>query len=181
MVLLYNKNNKSGRNGFTLIEVMVAIVIVAILGGVGYLSVSKLLSRKRLENSIISFANVIQNVKNDALTQSQIRGVKLFVPDTFQIVYFDNTGSINIIMSGKLSYAKFGTISGINDCPDGDPIDMSDGIRFPDNTILFLPIGIARSHGCVVVNDGRNVAALVVSPTGKIDTYINLNGNWVKK
>ena len=60
------KNNKKG---FTLIELLAVIVILALLVGVGILSITRYLNTSRKGTMVASAAEVVEAVRKDVLTK----------------------------------------------------------------------------------------------------------------
>ncbi len=169
------------RKGFTLIELLIVVFLTVILSTVGYLSISKRLLRERVVSEVMGFANDLNNVKNRALLENRRFGVR--IPDSlkYDIIYYDANGNLNLVSQRPLSKVTFGTISGVNSCPDGSAIDVNDGVNFPGNEIIFLPIGTPVASGCVVMHAAGRLGAIVVTPSGDIKSYIRIRGNWVEK
>ncbi len=183
-VLLNKKRMGQSRGklkGFTLIELLIAIAIIGIISGMGYYTYQKQLQRERITNHVHSFSSDIYQAKTKSLMQNIPYGLKMIPPDSYTIFYIDTMGVQHDVIGRKFKYVSFGSLPGVSSCPDGSAIDMSDGINFLSNTIIFLPIGTPLSNGCVVIKRPPYLGAVVITPSGDIQSFIYIKGNWIKK
>ncbi|GEM_PF-4225073 len=183
-VLLYissTKSNKNDRKGFTIIELLIVLFLIVVVGGIGYLSLGKQLAREKLLSEGFALANDFNNVKNSAMLQGIRYALKVTSSNTYEIAFYDSLGVRKVLRTSKLSNGRFGVISGISSCPDGSAADVSDGVSFPDNEIVFLPIGVPLSSGCAIITRNPYAVAVSVNPSGQIETFVYIKGSWVKK
>ncbi len=183
-VLLIESTEKKecrGRTGFTIIEVLIVLFLITIVGGIGYLSIGKHFTRERLLSEGFALANEFHNVKNNAMLQGMRYALKVTSNNTYEIAFYDSSGIRQVVRTSTLSKGRFGVMPGISTCPDGTAADVSDGVSFPDNEIIFLPIGVPLSSGCAIVVRNPYALAISVNPSGQIETFIYIKGNWVKK
>ena len=169
------------RRGFTILELLVALFIIGVIGTIGYLNISKRLLRERVTSAILGFSNDLLNVKNRALLENRRFGINIIDSLRYDIVSYNDDGTVNLITSKMLpNRVAFGA-NGISNCPDSVGFDNSDGVSFPSNRIVFLPIGTPTSSGCVVFSSPYGRGAVVVTPAGDVKSYLYINGGWVKR
>lgn len=184
VLLISNKRVVKYRLGFTLLELLVAIVIVGIISTIGYWSISKRLARERVSSAVYGLANEILNLKNRALLQNQRFGIRFVDNTRYDVFFIDSMGTRQLLATKTLpDGVKFGIPGSIGSCPEGMSPDYGDGVSFPANTLTFLPIGTPTTAGCVVINSPHAAGAVIVRPMGDVAVYVYDKSKkvWIKK
>ncbi len=80
-------------------------------------------------------------------------------------------GELKTMRVVRLKFARFGLLEDVDKtaCLNGNNRPPQNGVDFPDNTLRFSYLGVARSGGSIYLTDGKDQYAIsVVQSTGKI-------------
>ena len=153
--------------GMTLVELMVALAVFAILAAVALPSLATLQSAIRANAKISEIASAIQLARNHAVSY----GVRVSVcPVTNNCCSNDWQAGFSVF-----------TDTGSTGCLDGDDeliteldeISHTDILKFSRSSLRFLPDGLASGYNgtfryCPDAADSPNSKALIISNAGRI-------------
>ena len=148
--------------GFTLIELVISIGILAILAGIGFISIINYKQRQALSSATQEIVTVLRNAQDRSISQES---------GNRWGVYFENplSGSAFYDLFQGLNYAT-NTIVSRNVLPSGIQFDTP--ASGSSSTIIFSPVtGLPNSQTTIkisLLNSSTNSSTIIVSANGKI-------------
>ncbi|WOJ96492.1 GspH/FimT family pseudopilin [Congregibacter brevis] len=180
-----------GQSGFTLIELMMVLVLIAVLLGVGGPSFQSSLQRNRLQSAVNTVATALSFARAEAVIRSQPVSICPTIDtsscsgsnwETGWLIFVDNN-------EGGGGAASDGTLNGGEELLRiGEPAPQGVTVRtvnFPSTAaIVFTDSGrvLQNISGTVTVCDERGVneaRALVVEVSGQARRAVDTDGNGV--
>lgn len=139
------------RLGFTLLELLMVLAVLAILGGVASVNLNGYIQSSRLNQALQEVAEALRSVGNRALTESRGYTVTLTTGTASRLEWANSEGTV-----GSLRVPNNVQIVSLN--PSGSTIQYA-GRGFPINQYrIGLQLG------------SRPVREVVLLPTGKVVT-----------
>jgi prepilin-type N-terminal cleavage/methylation domain-containing protein len=150
---LHDSRSHGAGAGFTLIELMVVIVILALLTGTVAVSIEAMLPRSRLNSEVRALAATLQGARSDAIA----RNAEFFIEydldaEAYRVITpFSVQGGLLLYMSEEEDRMAFDwhTLA--------DTVELASvylaGDQISDGTVLvrFDPLGAASDHAVVLV------------------------------
>jgi prepilin-type N-terminal cleavage/methylation domain-containing protein len=160
-----------GRRGFTLLEVMTVVAIIAIMGGIAVYTINTNLDRIRADNGVRRIAFALNYARIRAIAEDSNYVVTFSTrpnPDLYQskcyIQMFADTNKNGALDAGEKTKTE--------DLPKGIVYDLrgpkdiynlspaaseKDGIIFPDDKVTFYPRGNASDRGEIYIIPYTNI------------------------
>ena len=121
------------KQGFTLIEAMVTIAIVAILSAIALPSMSSFLVKMRVDNEVIEVQRLLLTARNTAINSGQSAALcPLAANDTCQ-----NTTN----WTGRIGVIKLDPLNGDELIKEKSPIKSGDSLIFAFSNVTYNPAG----------------------------------------
>lgn len=174
-----------GNNGFSILELMIVLAIIAILAGLTVPNMVAYRPRAQLKSAI-----------RDIFSNMQLARLKSLRDNSDWAIQFDTDSNSYILISDKGADDTFNTADDTNyksvslaDYPGitfgslhgprtGSTSDPTDGVSFSANRAEFNPDGTAKS-GTVYLNNGSDSAAVGSSSSaGRIKAWSNYGSGW---
>ena len=179
--------------GFTLIELMIVLAIIAIIAGIGIPNMIKSRPRAQLKKAARDIYSNMQLARLKAIRDSSTWAVQ-FDTDagTYSLHSEDgaddiwNTGDETVFKSVDLAGypgVSFGSLHGAR---TGGTSDPSDGVSFASNRVLFKADGtidsnLANEIGTAYVNNGDDTYAIGSSSiAGRVKAWHNYGSGWLE-
>jgi type IV pilus assembly protein PilE len=133
--------NKAAARGFTLLELMITVAIIAIVAGIAYPSFSRMAVNGNLRSAARDIMGDIANLKERAMAENT----------GFSIVFDKNTNTYTFPgMAGGKSPASF-----------GQGIQLTNAAFGAGTTITFLTRGTPQQGGNIVLTNSRGSTATI--------------------
>jgi len=154
--------------GFTLIELMVAIAVLAIVTIIGFPAFSGIFERSRADSDTSELLRALSLARLEAINQSKNVKIDALTDDDWTknlVIYVDddNNGSLDAgekVVRRYDGLANGGVIATTGDV-DSIVFDSMGGLRTPANSVVFS------------YTRGEASKSLVVCPTGRILTGVS--------
>jgi prepilin-type N-terminal cleavage/methylation domain-containing protein len=146
-------------NGFSLVELLIVIAIVAIIGGIAAFSWQRYVNNANLRTAAREIVSDIEQYRAKAISENRIYIIKFF-PDSnsYYIIYADPTATHPLVFITKMM-SDFG--SGIR-LTNANYIDSLDS-----NWIMFEPRGTVTAGMTTLTNSRASTATITSNITGK--------------
>ena len=142
-------------SGFSLIEMMVALALVAIVTAVAWPNASEMLAQQRL----VGFSNVVAFEVNRARMEA-------IAKNRFVKVDIQSGGQR---LCRKNSTTNSGPWVPAGACADSDlPVDLPDGTTVSGGTPVFTPTGLAVAETTMAVTNSSGNRSILVSKVGRV-------------
>lgn len=155
--------------GFTLLELMVVVAIVAVLAGIGLPSVRSLLLNQRLAAAAQAFNAALSLARTEAIQRSQSVRVTALADRDWSRGWTVVTG-----VSGSMGPDAPATLRRFEGLPDGVRVDASlgdgfaQGVRYDSNGFSRRATNAAFAAGCLTLKaDTGRRASILVSASGR--------------
>lgn len=156
-------------SGFTLLELMVVVAILAVLAGIGLPSVRSLLLNQRLAAAAQAFNAALSLARTEAIQRSQSVRVAALADRDWSGGWTVVTG-----VSGSTGPDAPATLRRFQGLPDGVRVDASlgdgfaQGVRYDSNGFSRRAANAAFAAGCLTLKaDTGRRASIVVSASGR--------------
>lgn len=184
---MFNKNNKTGCLGFTIIELMVIITIISILVGVAIPNILEWLPGQRLKAAARDVISNMQEAKLQAIKEnSTVSMVFVEVVGSPGYYFFDADGDLawqagekRINLLEYQSGVDFGRGAAINNWQT-TPATITDFITFNNDEARFTSRGLSNGGSVLLQNEKSDTcfAITVLSSTGSIKLRKYSGGVW---
>lgn len=144
-------NNKPGRSGFTLVEIVAVIAIMGIVIGVSALSFTSWQKKNNIEAQTRDLFTVFMEARNNSFMQKKTYEVVLNTKSYVLRSYSSEGDATGIDLRSKnLTYSL--TKSGSNPVVSGlsTTFDLS-GLTTTNSTIIVNPVDVAAPLNCLVI------------------------------
>lgn len=119
---LTNPINFRQKNAFTLIELLLVILILSVMAGIGYSSLSRARTNAIFKQAVNETVGIIQNARNKALTNPEMTdGTNVYTATAFYVTLDITTNTLSL-------YADFG----------GDPGEPLESVVLNDGVTLTV-------------------------------------------
>jgi type II secretion system protein H len=159
-------NNKRFQKvaGFTLIEMMVAIVILGVLAAMAGPSFSSWIPKMKLKAEAREKLNYLRQARSRAIAENSQYGI-----------YF-NTGNSEIIFFKDITNPQLNLYEAGSDSIIGAPIESESNVLFDNSTltnnvVIFYPNGSASTSGQIELHDSGSACLhtiTVLASTGRV-------------
>jgi type IV fimbrial biogenesis protein FimT len=90
------KMNRQNESGFTLVQLLVTLAVVAVVSSFAILGVTRARASMRLANSSRQFAAYVERARADAVRRHGVADVQMLTNSTYRVTMdFDGTGSLS--------------------------------------------------------------------------------------
>lgn len=150
----------NNRSAFTLIELIITMAIIAILAGVGFISIFNYKQRQGLSSTTQEIIEVLRNAQNRSLSQES---------STRWGVYFNNPASGTDFYE-LFQGASYATATSVSKSVLASNIQFDIPASGSSSTIIFSPItGLPNVATTIKIS-------LISSPTSSSTISVNING-----
>lgn len=157
-------NTAMSKRGFTLLELLTVIAIIAVLSGVAWPTISKINQRELVRQEAESIANVLREAQERTLSEQYIYGARFDVAlQTVQLISYGET------YTEQTPYTVLETVS----LPANNTVLQ--GVSFVDQSgeaiIRFTRSGLPSQPGTVTVQSNTGLAqqwSIEVIPAGSV-------------
>ncbi|MBN1755087.1 prepilin-type N-terminal cleavage/methylation domain-containing protein [bacterium] len=163
------------KNGMTLIEIMVVVVIIGVIAAGATFSMRRAADYYRLRSGTVSITQSIQYINQFALEKNKPFGLK-FENDSIKVFYVVDTDTIHESSEPLPINIKFGYLDNVTAGLKGVTIPPN-GVDFPNGVLVAYPHKGA-SKGTVYFNSPRESRAINVNSMGVPRVFIWGNGVW---
>jgi prepilin-type N-terminal cleavage/methylation domain-containing protein len=138
--------------GFTLVEMMTAVFVVALLSGMTVVSIGSALTAARGDTAMSQVAGILRTGREAAIAQGRTIEVRFEGSNRIKLVRLDlPNGETVIAETGLENGAKFQVDSNLPDTPDAFGMDQA--LAFGDATgVRFLPNSSFTDQNNVPIN-----------------------------
>lgn len=138
--------------GFTLIEVLIAVLLVAILAIFGFPALQNMIVRSKIEGMARNTATLMQLARLDAIRRSTPAVVWFRINEEEIVAFSDTDGNGNFDPGERLLGRHFLPTGVSFSAPDGEAV--VDG--FVNDRVIFFPNGSVDNQGAVRFGDVRD-------------------------
>jgi Tfp pilus assembly protein FimT len=160
-------------DGFSLIEMQLALVLTAIVAGMAVISVQGALSSARGDTAMIQVASILRTGRDAAVAQRRSIDVRFTDSNRIELVRNDVPNGTTVVSTVVLENgAQFQRNAEIPDTPDGYgassaiDFDESETIRFQADGILTDASGIPLNGTVFTGLAGQAISSRAVTVTG---------------
>ena len=129
-------------SGFTLIELMVTIAVLAIIVGIAAPSISNQLANQRVKSTTATLANALKEAKSESIIRRQ----------NLTFTYSNNDASAGIINIGNVFSYSYSAKSTISDSESKNPITFEPSKRVESTTYTICDENAAATPRQVSVS-----------------------------
>jgi prepilin-type N-terminal cleavage/methylation domain-containing protein len=169
---------RSGRHGFTLVELMVVIGIIAIILLIAVPNFARMQRRARTRSASQKTAQHFKMLRERAIATGGTYVISFPDPLQYRLHRPDSTTQdfkLNEIAGGRI---RFGGVNVAGQPPEASmAAPGNNGIDFPGNQLVIDARGGATS-GVIYITDGVDNHAVGVNRLGKVETYTYAGGTW---
>jgi type IV fimbrial biogenesis protein FimT len=177
--------------GFTLLELVVVIAIVAIMAAVSFPAITKWLPNYKLKGAAMDLYSRMQFAKSEAIRANSQYAV-IFDPGNEEYKLVSSPGADGIFGTGgddneveiiKVSDYKFGIVYGkgsaTKNMDDGGGSFPADAVSFSSNMVVFSGNGLCDNSGSVYLqNDANRAYAVGALASGVVRIKVWRGSDW---
>lgn len=163
-----NRSNLNLR-AFTLVEVLVSIVVVAVLAGLAISTLSSVVRDTRLKSEVAAVDGLIRKTVSECLARG-LSGQVILNGGTITGSYLDDGGNTVQAYSHTLDWANFTRTSSAA-TPWLGITETNKASSFADNTLTITPTGLVDSSGVIFMSINDSEAAIEILANGTVDTF----------
>lgn len=184
------RTQQNNISGFTLVELVMVLVIIAILAGIGIPTLSKWLPNIRVKNAARDLYSNMQKARMGAVKDNKDWAI-VFYPAQNIYTICSNSGDGDWATAGdnvavdtvRLSDYRSGVAFGPGNVPagnnsvSGEPMPADD-ISYPANRVIFNPLGTGSAGYVYLANQVNTAYAVGSSSSGSLRVLRWLGGSW---
>ena len=197
-------DRRRGRQGFTLMELMVVMVLLGVVAAIAIPRALKTSPRQQLSRAAKQMARDLELVRTQAVSSKRKVRVRFDVADGFYTAFLDTTdtrsgviaeaanevrasrlitrdrkaGIPGVSLPRKIKFGSGAAISGPLGGPASDPVPfVSDRVEF-NSRGMVIPLGTMGAIFMTHEDDPSVVAAVTISGAGAFEVWHYREGNW---
>lgn len=171
---------RASQKGFTLVEAMVVMVIVAILSSVAFASFGNWFARNRVNGAARQLHTELHTAKMKAIAENNTYRVDFDINNNVYTIYGAGTVSNAITIGSYYEDIVFGFITGTTAFGGGA---ISSSVTFSGSTVTFNPNGLSSQAGTIYLMPLNETRAKMqrsidVNLVGRIKYRTHNGSNW---